>query len=150
MRQRLAIGPVGGHGFVGVYNGEYAGAQRNLFALQAAGVAAAVVALVVSVDNLRGVAQEVDLVDDLVAQLRVTLHLHPIGVVQRSGLGEDGVGDTDLADIVEDRRLFDLAHLFLAQPHLPGHDGSDLGDAPGAALGYVVMQVQGGAEDGNN
>src|SRR5579859_6269214 len=57
-RQSFAIRAVADHGVQRVGNGEYAGAERNLVALQAAGITGAVVEFLVRENNFGGIAQE--------------------------------------------------------------------------------------------
>ena len=62
--------------------------------------------------------EEVTVRDDRLADDRVPLHLGPLGRRQRAGLLEDVVGDVDLADVVQDRRVPQRLRLRPRQSHL--------------------------------
>src|SRR5450755_1193763 len=75
-RQRLcrAIRPVRSNGIERIRHGEHSRSQRNLLALQPARITGAVILLLVSVDDLRGLAEERNFFQDFVAVETVLLH----------------------------------------------------------------------------
>ena len=91
---------VGGHRLVGVGDREDARLERDRLAGEARRVSAPVDALVVGEHPVADVAQ-VGVLEDPRAELRVAADLLPLAVVQRAGLVEDGVGDPQLADVVQ-------------------------------------------------
>src|SRR6185437_10720652 len=98
----LAVRAVGGDGIECVGDGEDARAERNLLAAQSAGIPGAVPGFLMGVDDLRGLAQEGDFADHLIAALAVGTH--DLALLRRefAGLEEDTVGNGDLADIMEE------------------------------------------------
>ena len=66
------------------------------------GIPAAVVPLVVVQDDGGGVAQGAGLLEDHLADLRVLRHHAPLGRGEVAGLGQDLVGDGQLAEVVQE------------------------------------------------
>src|SRR5262245_24493504 len=98
--ERGAIGAVGGHRFVRVGNGEDPRLERDRLARQVMGITAAVDPLVVRQHPGADVAQ-VRVIEDPRAQLGMAAHLRPFLFRQLAGLLEHGVGDAELADVVQ-------------------------------------------------
>src|SRR4029077_15633648 len=96
-----AIGPVRGDGIERISDGEDPGAGKNLLAFDAAGGPAAVIALVMRQDEFSSVAEKGYVFDEIVADLRVALHMFSFVRRERPRLEENGVGDSELADIVQ-------------------------------------------------
>ncbi len=96
-----AVGAVLRHRVVGVADGDDPRAERDLLAGERVGVARAVPALVAGADHRRDRREARRGGDDALADQRVAAHELPLVVVERPGLGEDLVGDRDLADVVE-------------------------------------------------
>src|SRR5919204_3564287 len=101
LAERRAVDAIRRHSLVRVGYGQDSRLQRNLLALQALRVAAAVRALVVSEDPAAEVA-ELRPREEAGGDLRGGAHLRPLVVVEWPGLVEDAVGDPDLADVVQD------------------------------------------------
>jgi len=81
-----------------------------------------------------GLAEEVDVAQDLHADDRVALHQRPLGLGQRVRLVEDRVGDGDLADVVQQEAELDLG--VIGQPR--AHGARDLQAVGGHALGVLA------------
>ena len=100
-RGGAAIGPVRSDGVERISDGEDPGTGKDFVAFEAAGVAAAVIALVMSQDEFGSVAEKGYVFDEIEADLRVALHAFSFVRGERPGLEENGVGDSELADIVQ-------------------------------------------------
>ena len=101
-RPRLPVRPIGRHRIERVGDGENAGAPGDLLSLQVVGIAHAVPPLVVGTNDLQPFAVEQRYAaEHLLADDRVCLHHAALGVVVRPGLFEHGVGDRELADVVQ-------------------------------------------------
>ena len=63
---------------------------------------------------------------------------------------QDGVGDTHLADVVQQGAAADVNQIAFADAGCPGQGQGRFGDAQGVAFGLVIPQVQGArpAHDG--
>src|SRR4051794_12482100 len=107
-----AVGAVGHHRVVGVAGEDDAGPDRDLLALQAVRVAAAVEALVLAADDASHRAEARDRSQDALADDRVGLHDLELVVGQLGGLVEDVVGDGDLADVVQQRGVANAVTAF--------------------------------------
>ena len=86
---------------------------------------------------------------DLVADTRVVVHHLALILRQRTGLGEDGIGNADLADIVHRRRQAQLLDPLGVQPHGRGNQRRRLADAQDMVAGLVVL-VAGGPRQAAN
>ena len=143
--QRVAIRTLERHRVVGVDDAHGAGDERDARALELVGVALAVPALVVVAHAEDEVLVE-QRVDDLGAEHRVLAHRLPLLAVELAGLEQHAVGDADLADVVQEGGLFDLAHELLGPAELLRQEDVVGRDAGGVAEGVVVLGVEGGAE----
>ena len=115
-----AVAAVGGHRLVGVGHGEDARLERDLVPAQAARVAEAVGALVVSEDPLAQVG-ELGARQEARADLGVRVHLLPLALVERAGLREHAVRDADLADVVQHAGEPHALHALLLEAELARH-----------------------------
>ena len=141
-RPGRAVGAVRRQRIVDVHDAEDAGAERDLFAFEAARVAAAVPFLVVAVGDVERPLQVGDRLEHLPGVGGMHVHERPLVVGQRVGLEQDAVGDAHLADIMQQRPAPDLdqlpgpdAHPFRQPDGHPGH-------ALGVALRLLVAQVE--------
>ena len=141
-----AVGAVGNHGVQGIGDGEYARADGDILAAEAAGVAGAVEELLVGEDDLGGVAEKGDASEHVVADLAVGAHDLLFLVVERAGLAEDAVGDGHLADIVEKGGAGKDGEIFKLDAHGLGDGDGGGGDALTVPLGFGVAEVEGAAE----
>ena len=119
------------------------GQLRNLVTDQTVRVARAVVPLVVVPDDRQLRGQFGDRRDDLGAQDRVGIHLHPLIPRQALLLEQDVVGNADLADVMEEPAPFQGLQLRLAKAHHPPDVGRDLHHAFGMVAGERVTLVHG-------
>ncbi len=133
--------PVAGHGDEGVGNGQDAGADGDLCTVDAVGIAAAVVLLVMVSDDGHDRIREVDAFQNLGADQRVGFELFELFAGEFAGLGDDVFGDGQFADVVEQggglQRLQVLSGYaeFTAEFH-----GVDL-DALQVVVGGMVLGV---------
>ena len=90
--------------------------------------------MVVADDRPRG-GEQVERLEQLVADLRVRLDDPALLVVERARLQQHAVRDADLADVVEDRPEANRLHLVRRQPE-------QLGDAHGERGEPLAVAVQ--------
>jgi len=100
-RQRRAIGPRRGHRVEGIGDGENPGARRNLLARSAARVTLPVPALVMEEDVRQRRPERCEWTDQAGACEGVSAHLHPLLIVERAGLAQNGAVEVELADVVQ-------------------------------------------------
>src|SRR3954452_4332116 len=96
----------------GVANGHYARPERDLLAAKLVGVAVAVPALVARAGALALRPESRRRAEDLLPDHGVALHEAALIGIERAGLGEDGVGDSHLADVVQLGGAGELVELF--------------------------------------
>ena len=135
------VGSMGMHGFDHVGNGDDAGFQQDRIAPETVGVAAAVQALVMLLDNAGNRPGEIDGLEDLVAGLGMLLDEGELQFGEPPRLAEDFGRNPDLADVMDHAGQLDAFDLCLRQLQLPGERHGKLGDAPlvagGATLGSL-------------
>ncbi len=149
-REGPAVGPVRGHRIERVGHRDHPRAEGDRLAGQPVGVARPIERLVVMADDGRALTEEAEPAEDPGPDLGVEPHRHPLLGVERPGLQEDPVGDTDLAEVVDGRRLADeLDHALVEAELLGDRDGVD-GDPLGVVVGRRVAMVDdlGEAADG--
>ena len=121
------IDPLAGEGVVHVGEGDDLGGYRDLVALEAVGIAPAVVSLVVPAADVPGdlhqrlVLESGKVGDHLPAHHGVGLHDLELLVGEASGLVEDLAGDGDLADVVEGGGGGDEPHVRPGEGVAVGH-----------------------------
>ncbi len=142
-RPGRAVGALARQGVEHINHGEDAGRQRDLFALQAAWVAGAVPFLMVSVGDVQGWAQVRDGCKHVAGELGVFTHDDPFLVRQFAGFEEDGVGDAQLAHVVQQGAAADVHEFLLGYTHRTGDVHRHLGNALAVAFGLLVAQVEG-------
>ena len=81
-------------------------------------------------DRRDGVVQEAEAVDDPRALVGVPLHQRPLLIREDGGLEQDRVGNGQLADVVEERRVPEQVELRLREPQLAPDRERELLDAP--------------------
>ncbi len=136
------IGPVAGERVIDIGHVNKAGAQGDLFALEAVGVAGAVPALVLVLDELSGFAVHLQVFEQIEADDRVLLDELLFGVIEGAALIQDGVGDGDLADVVDAGGEADGLDLVFGQFHLAGDLFGEIGDLFGVFGGVGVMFME--------
>src|SRR6266540_3481958 len=77
------------------------GAERDLLAAQAVGIAPTVPTLVMMADDWGEALRRAQGPADPLADLRMLAHELPLGIIERARFREDGLGNPDLADVVE-------------------------------------------------
>src|SRR6266545_2734456 len=140
--ERAPEGAVVRHRVVRVGDREDARGDRDLLAAEAARVAAAVEPLLVREHHLGGALEEVDRAEDVIADLRVALHLAPLGVVELPGLQEDRVGHADLADVVEEGAAPEIRQLALLEADAARDGDRVADDALGVIAGLVLARIE--------
>ena len=145
-RKGIAIGPVAQHGIESIGDGDDARPERNLFTAQAAWIACTIEELMVSEDDLRGVAQKGNAREHLIADLAVSAHDHFFGVVQRPWLAENFVGDGHFADVVKKSGASQHGEIRERNGNVLGNGNGVGSDALGVACGFGVFKVKSAAE----
>ena len=84
---------------------------------------------------------DIGLSDDLGALGGVAHHRDPIGFVQWAGPLQDPVGDTDLADVVQERGQFDRLRLFNRQVEGIGNAPGQFAHPLGVAVGVGILGI---------
>src|SRR5262249_35263873 len=115
-RKSLAIRPVGRHRVVRVAHEDDARLERDVLAGNPIGIAGAVVALVAVTHDRADILEPVDGRDDALTELRMLLDQPALAVRQRARLRQDGLGDPDLADVVEERAELETLELPAVEP----------------------------------
>lgn len=92
----VAVAAFGGHGIVGVSDGDDARVDRNGIALDAVGIAGAVVALMMPARADLELWEFGDIVEDVVADDGVLLDDRVLFICEARRLAQDGLWDADL------------------------------------------------------
>src|SRR5947209_2940264 len=102
--KRLSVDAARSHGIIGVNDGEDTGTHGNIFSSDTARVAFAVPTFVVSNHDFGEVLEDAaDLCQNLASDLWMETHDDPFLVGQWASLVQDGIGDTDFTNVVEQR-----------------------------------------------
>src|SRR5919201_637667 len=94
----------------------------------------------------REAAEVGDLGEDLLAEQRVALELASLVLVERRLLQEHGVGDAELADVVEEEAVLELRVAEEVRRDALGEPKREGGDALGVLARRVVPQLERGRE----
>ena len=143
---RVAVAALGCHGVVCVSHRNDPRDLGDVFALQPLGISPAVESLVVVVRPDAQVRGLLDSGEDLVPVNRVELDLGVLLVGQLAILVDDGVGDADLAYVVQQRREIHFLAILVRFARLPGDPGGILGYAVRVAVGTPVLGVDSGRQ----
>ena len=100
-RQALPIRAITGQRVADVHDLEYAHSQRDVLSLQTVGVAAAIHAFVMVANDGQDVTERFERRADLLSEDGMLFDNPHLFGIQRSGLGQNAVRDSDLADIVD-------------------------------------------------
>src|ERR1700691_3097514 len=106
------VGTIGDDRVIGVANRDDPGRQRYSLARETIGVALAVDTLVAGAHRGSQVREGLDTLDQLRANERMTAHHDPLILGQGTFLAEDLARHGDLADVVQHRRVVNLARLW--------------------------------------
>ena len=115
LRERLAVGPIGGERIVDVHGLQDARGERNFLAFQMVGIAAAILLFMVRTDDRQNVAESFQRRANALADDRMLFHDLSLGGIQWAGLQQDEFGHGDFADIVNDSAAPQRVALFLGQ-----------------------------------
>ncbi len=136
-----AVAAIGDHGVECIHHGDDARTHRYLVSTEPPRVAAAIHLLVVMQREEAGQVQVGKQPQDGPAILGMEVHHRALLRRQRSRLVEDGVGYTDLAEIVEEARHLDVALIRFVEAELDGDAHPPFGEACAVAAGVEVAQV---------
>ncbi len=141
-----AVDAGGEHGVEGVGDVDDAGAEGDVFAGELVGVAVSVPAFVVVADGGDGVLEEAEAADDAGAFFGVGLDGVAFVGGEGAGFEEDGVGDGEFADVVEEGCVAEEVEFGVESPRTVADGEGELLDAAGVAGGVGVAGVDGGGE----
>jgi hypothetical protein len=101
-RDWLFVWPARYHGVIGVYHAQNARRQRDLFAHQPAWIALPIPTFVMRYNDLgQQLEVSINLPQDASTQHGMLVHKRPLFFVQRAGLVQNGIRDTNLANIMQ-------------------------------------------------
>ena len=143
LRNRLAVAALGGHGIIGIRNGDDTCDIGNIFPLQPVGIASPVIAFVMVVCPDAQIRGLLDTGENPVAVNRVELDLVKLFVGQFAVLVDDRVRDTDLPYVVEQPRKVYLFAVLLGFARLPGNLRGVHGHTGRVTVGVFVFGVDG-------
>lgn len=145
-RQSFAVGAVADHGVERIGDGEDAGAERNLIALEAARVAGAIEELLVGEHDLGSIPKERDANEHVVADLAMFAHDLLFVVGERSRFAENAIGDSHFADVMEESGTGENGEVVIRNRHGLGDGDGEGRNALAMTFGFGVLQVEGAAE----
>ncbi len=119
-REGGAVGAGGAHGVEGIGDADDAAHERDVFGGEIVGIAAAIETFVVVEDAGDDVLELLDVAQDLSANGGMFFDGVEFGIGEAAGLGEDGFGDADFADIVQEAGEVDAFALFFGKADLAG------------------------------
>src|SRR5712691_8315201 len=140
--QPLTVRPVGGHRVERVDHRHDAGADRDLRAGEARGVARAVDVLVMMEHEQARPLELREQPDNRPAVLRVLLHQRPLLVGEPGGTLQHRVGNPHLADVVQQRGQFDVTQAFPTDAEVPRHADAPLGEPRAVEAGVQILEIQ--------
>ncbi len=143
---RVAVDALRRHGVECVRDVDDPCGQGNGVARETVRITLAVRALVVVPDRRNHVLEVAQLRDDPRALLRMAAHQQPLGLVERAVLQEHTVRDSDLADVVQQRRLAERLELRGRELELRAHRDRQIADAARVAGRVRVARVDGRGE----
>ena len=138
---RLVIRPFRHQGVKIVDHRKDPRAERDLVALEAAGVSLTVPPFVMAQDQRGHRIGKRHAADDFRADLRVDADLLELLLRERTRLGQDVLGHRQLADVVKQRRGFHALDFGLGHAERPGEAGRVDLDAADMALGRLILGV---------
>ena len=121
--ERRLIGTRGGEGVIDVGDLQNARQQRNPFAAEAVGIAGAIPPLVMAADDGQHRRQGLHGPANFLAADGVHAHDLPLVGTEHAVLEEDGVGDADLADVVQIAAAIERQLIRFGNSHAPGPGG---------------------------
>lgn len=106
-RQRVPVGPLGGQGVENIGDDQNSRFERQLGRSEAAMIAGTVQLFMVRGRNFTQLLKASDRSKDIPGVSRVFPQDLPFGSIQLSGLFENGIGDSHLAQVMQERRVAD-------------------------------------------
>src|SRR5580692_7810666 len=137
--ESFAVRAVANHGVERIGNGENTGAEGDLITFEAAGVAGAVVELLVSEDDFGGIAEERDADEHVVADFAVLAHDLFFVVGERTGFAENAIGDSHFADVVEESSTREDGKVVIWDGHGFGDGDGERRYALAMTFGFRVL-----------
>jgi len=138
----LTIAAVGDHSVESIDDADDAGDEGNVAALQAGGIAGAIHAFVMVQGVEAGFFESGKEAKDRPAVFGMAIDESAFFGRERSGFFQDGVGDADLADVVEERGDFNLIKALFRDVHFAGDTQRPLREAGAVDSGVDVFQVE--------
>ena len=138
----LTIAAVGDHSVESIDDADDAGDEGNVAALQAGGIAGAIHAFVMVQSVEAGFFKAGKEAKNGQAVLGMAIDESAFFGSERSGFFQDGVGDTDLADVVKERGNLDLIEAIFRDVHLAGDAQCPFSEASAVDSGVDVFQVE--------
>ena len=139
----VAVDAVGAHGVEGVRDGGDPGLLRDFLALEPAGVAPAVVALVVAAGHvLRGLDHNA-ILEDVAAHHGMGFDDVVLHIRQALGIVQYGIWHADLADVVKHGGVAQVVDPLSIPIQSLGNQHRILADTGGVALGVGILGVDG-------
>ena len=140
--EAFAIRARGDHGVEGVNDGDDAGADGDFVAGEAAGVAFAVEGLVVMEDEEADALEAGNLAEDAPAVFGMLFHEGVFVVGEAGGLIEDGVGNADFSDVVEEGGDLDIGEGIVVEAEFAGNVKSPLRKTRAVNAGIEILEIE--------
>ncbi len=106
-------------------------------------IAAAVESLVVLKYQVGGTFQEVNLFKNAISDVGMLADFHPLFLGEFPRLEENLVGNTDFADVVQQRATLNVHKLVLRDADLARHQQRVVTDSLGVSLSLMFTSIQG-------
>lgn len=140
-REGVAVGAFGGERVVDIRDGKDAGGLIETRAVVAAEITFAIQTFMVGGGDFTERVEAGNAAEDFVGIVGVLLDDFPFGGVQFAGFFEDGVGDAELADVVEEGGAAEEFDLFGGEVEGLGDGDGGGGDTVGVAVGERRLGV---------
>jgi hypothetical protein len=133
-RTRASVGVIRERG-VDIRDGHHTRLKAQILGGEAEGITAAIESLVMLAGDACHCAEVRDAAEDLFREQGMALHHRPLSGVELVWLVENGVGNTQLAQIVEQRGAVEELNALLIQPQLASDAGGGPGDSNRMSVG---------------
>src|SRR5205085_12027727 len=127
-------------------DGEDARVQIDLCAHETVRVARPIPTFMMLRDDARRAREKFDARQNLRAQRWMLAHALPLALVQRGRLAQDRVGNTDLADVVQERTKLKRAQVCVRHTNLMPKAQGETDDALGMSVRLAVARFKRGGE----
>src|SRR5258706_507638 len=111
-----AVRPIGGNGIERISNREDASSQGNIVSTQTTWVAGAIPFFLVRIDDVGSFGQKGNLSQHLIPVITVLSHNADFFSSERARFAQNGIRNSHLADVVQERATGDDANLVVGQP----------------------------------